>query len=77
MNRRIRVIFPTKNVRDASRILGQALPVAVVLILLPLSAHAQTGSSPFDSGLTAMQNLFTGTIAKVASPIAIVLGGYA
>jgi len=77
MNRRIRVVIPTKNVRNASRILCQALTVAVVLILLPLSAHAQSGSSPFDSGLTAMQNLFTGTIAKVASLIAIVLGGYA
>lgn len=36
MNRRIRVIIPTKNVRNASRILCQALPVALVLILLPL-----------------------------------------
>ncbi len=43
---------------------------------LTLAAHAQSGGSPFDSGLTAMQNLFTGTIAKVASLVAIVLGGY-
>lgn len=32
--------------------------------------------SPFDTGFTALQNLFTGTIAKVASLIAIVIGGY-
>jgi type IV secretion system protein VirB2 len=38
-------------------------------------AHAQSGS-PFDSGLISIQNLFTGTIAKVASLIAIVIGGY-
>lgn len=45
-------------------------------ILLPLAAHAQVSGSPFDSGFTALQNLFTGTIAKVASLIAIVIGGY-
>jgi type IV secretory pathway VirB2 component (pilin) len=47
------------------------------LLLLPLTAHAQTGSSPFDTGLTSLQTLFTGTIAKVSSLIAIVVGGYA
>ncbi len=45
------------------------------LALLPLTAHAQSGS-PFDSGLMSIQTLFTGTIAKVASLIAIVIGGY-
>lgn len=39
------------------------------------TAHAQSGS-PFDSGFTNLQTLFTGTIAKVASLIAIVIGGY-
>jgi hypothetical protein len=37
---------------------------------------AQAGGSPFDTGFTSLQNLFTGTIAKVASLIAIVVGGY-
>jgi type IV secretory pathway VirB2 component (pilin) len=32
--------------------------------------------TPFDTGFTAMQTLFTGTVAKVASLIAIVVGGY-
>jgi type IV secretory pathway VirB2 component (pilin) len=41
----------------------------------PALAHAQSGS-PFDTGFTAMQTLFTGTVAKVASLIAIVVGGY-
>lgn len=45
-------------------------------ILLPLVAHAQSSGSPFDTGFTALQTLFTGTIAKVASLIAIVIGGY-
>ncbi len=48
----------------------------LAMLMMPLAAHAQ-GGSPFDSGFTAMQTLFTGTVAKVTSLIAIVLGGYA
>ena len=51
-----------------------ALMVLSVLILAPLSVRAQ--GSPFDTGFNAIQNLFTGTIAKVASLVAIVIGGY-
>jgi hypothetical protein len=43
------------------------------LLLLPSIAKAQ---SPFDTGFTAIQTLFTGTVAKVASLVAIVIGGY-
>ena len=46
-----------------------------IVLLFPALAYAQSGS-PFDSGFTNLQNLFTGTIAKVASLIAIVIGGY-
>ena len=49
---------------DSSRMLG-----------LPIAALAQ-GGSPFDTGFTSIQTLFTGTIAKVASLVAIVIGGY-
>ena len=54
-----------------------ARPTAVVvaLLVMPVAALAQ-GGSPFDSGFTAIQALFTGTIAKVASLVAIVIGGY-
>jgi len=45
------------------------------LFVMPVAALAQ-GGSPFDSGFTAIQALFTGTIAKVASLVAIVIGGY-
>ena len=51
-----------------------ALMVLGVLILAPLAARAQ--GSPFDTGFNAIQGLFTGTIAKVASLVAIVIGGY-
>jgi type IV secretory pathway VirB2 component (pilin) len=51
-----------------------ALMVLSVLILAPLAAYAQ--GSPFDTGFNAIQGLFTGTIAKVASLVAIVIGGY-
>jgi hypothetical protein len=37
---------------------------------------ARTGP-PFDTGITAIQSLFTGTLPKVASLVAIVIGGYA
>ena len=49
------------------------LSLFALLLLFPALAVAQ---SPFDSGFTAMQTLFTGTVAKVASLIAIVVGGY-
>jgi type IV secretion system protein VirB2 len=48
-------------------------PLAVVLIA-SLAAHAQ--GTPLDTGFTNLQNLFTGTVAKVGSLIAIVVGGY-
>jgi type IV secretory pathway VirB2 component (pilin) len=41
---------------------------------MPVAALAQ--GSPFDTGFNAIQSLFTGTIAKVASLVAIVIGGY-
>jgi len=48
--------------------------VLTLLLVLPASALAQ--GSPFDTGFNAIQALFTGTIAKVASLVAIVIGGY-
>ena len=45
-----------------------------LLFLAPMAAMAQ--GSPFDTGFNAIQSLFTGTIAKVASLVAIVIGGY-
>ena len=33
---------------------------AFTVLLLPIAAHAQ---SPFDTGFTALQTLFTGTVA--------------
>ena len=48
-------------------------PLAVVLIA-SFAAYAQ--GTPLDTGFTNLQNLFTGTVAKVGSLIAIVVGGY-
>ncbi|HET9100748.1 MAG TPA: TrbC/VirB2 family protein [Acidobacteriaceae bacterium] len=50
--------------------------MATLPLLYPISAYAQQGGSPFDSGFTALETLFTGTVARVASLIAIVIGGY-
>jgi type IV secretory pathway VirB2 component (pilin) len=52
-------------------------PTAMLLTFLcvmPMAVMAQ--GSPFDTGFNAIQGLFTGTIAKVASLVAIVIGGY-
>jgi type IV secretory pathway VirB2 component (pilin) len=57
-----------------SPLVKTALTVLTFLLLVPVLAYAQ--GSPFDTGFTAIQNLFTGTIAKVASLVAIVIGGY-
>lgn len=52
------------------------LLMVTLSLLFPIAALAQAGGSPFDSGFTALETLFTGTIARVASLIAIVIGGY-
>jgi type IV secretion system protein VirB2 len=48
----------------------------ITLTLLLIAPALAVAQSPFDTGFTAMQALFTGTVAKVASLIAIVIGGY-
>jgi type IV secretory pathway VirB2 component (pilin) len=48
--------------------------LTLAILITPLAAHAQ--ASPFDTGFNSLQTLFTGTVAKVASLIAIVIGGY-
>jgi type IV secretory pathway VirB2 component (pilin) len=53
----------------------QPVTTLFLFMLFPTLALAQSGS-PFDTGFTALQALFTGTIGKVASLIAIVIGGY-
>jgi len=53
----------------------QSVTLFALLVLFPALALAQSGT-PFDTGFTNLQTLFTGTIAKVASLIAIVIGGY-
>jgi type IV secretory pathway VirB2 component (pilin) len=60
--------------RTSPRHARQTLTLVTVLVLFPALALAQSGS-PFDTGFTALQTLFRGTVAKVASLIAIVIGG--
>ena len=65
--RKIERLLQSKCVRPTAAVL-------TLLLVLPVTALAQ--GSPFDTGFTAIQSLFTGTIAKVASLVAIVIGGY-
>jgi type IV secretory pathway VirB2 component (pilin) len=75
MSSKIRPVFPLHTAHQLFKRLKPTSLIVFALCLLPLAAYAQTGS-PFDTGFTNMQNLFTGTVAKVASLIAIVIGGY-
>ena len=58
---------------QSMRRIRSGLSIFAFLVVFPALAF---GQSPFDTGFTAMQTLFTGTVAKVASLIAIVVGGY-
>jgi type IV secretion system protein VirB2 len=75
MSSHIRHVVPQRKVNAPQRCLRLSLLLPVLFLILPAMAYAQSGS-PFDTGLTSIQTLFTGTIAKVASLIAIVIGGY-
>lgn len=75
MSRSGEVKAPSRQWRDVrSRMAALKLPLLILLVFAPLAAQAQ--GSPFDTGFNALQTLFTGTVAKVASLIAIVIGGY-
>src|SRR5712692_1708381 len=72
-------LFRVHSIRQIERFLHSKYActttgVLALFFFLPVAAMAQ--GSPFDTGFTAIQSLFTGTIAKVASLVAIVIGGY-
>ena len=71
---RFRFSHPIKHLRRWKSTLTTAA-LLTLLPFIPITALAQ-GGSPFDTGFNAIQTLFTGTIAKVASLVAIVIGGY-
>jgi type IV secretion system protein VirB2 len=77
MSRTIRATIPKKTARAICWWMRFSATIATVCLFIPTAAHAQAGGTPFDTGFTAIQTLFTGTIAKVASLVAIVIGGYA
>ena len=75
MSRFTQVNGPPRKRREVrSRLTLTKASLLALLLLTPLALQAQ--GSPFDSGFNALQTLFTGTVAKVASLIAIVIGGY-
>jgi type IV secretory pathway VirB2 component (pilin) len=69
----LRVFHPRKHEPRSSRPNRRLkLLITVLPLLFPIAAYA----SPFDSGITSIQTLFRSTIARAASLIAIVIGGY-
>lgn len=67
----VRIIIPAATIERTKLYLTRG-DLLLCVFLFPIAAHA----SPFDSGISSIQTLFTGTIAKAASLIAIVIGGY-
>jgi type IV secretory pathway VirB2 component (pilin) len=65
---------PAKQAVGRALLAAPKLSLLALLLIVPLAAHAQ--GSPFDTGFNSLQTLFTGIVAKVASLIAIVIGGY-
>jgi type IV secretory pathway VirB2 component (pilin) len=61
---------PRSNKSSYHRCLKFLIPA--VTLLFPVAAYA----SPFDTGISSIQTLFTSTVARAASLIAIVIGGY-
>jgi type IV secretory pathway VirB2 component (pilin) len=75
MSRFTQVNGPPRKRREVrSQLTLTKASLLALLLLTPLALQAQ--GSPFDTGFNALQTLFTGTVAKVASLIAIVIGGY-
>src|SRR5437016_845148 len=72
MSRPVRIRNWFRKSPSAPRISESTLHTLGFLLLLSATAYAQ--GTPFDTGFQALQNLFTGTVAKVASLIAIVIG---
>ena len=75
MSSRIRIAISQMTAQASHRWMRLSTLIPAVCLFLPIAALAQSGS-PFDTGFTSIQTLFTGTIAKVASLVAIVIGGY-
>jgi len=75
MSIKIRIPSSMKTAQELLRWMRLSTLIPAVCLLFPMAALAQ-GGSPFDTGFTSIQTLFTGTIAKVASLVAIVIGGY-
>ena len=69
---RIRIIIPAATMERTKLYFVRGAVLLLCVLIFPLAAHA----SPFDTGISSIQTLFTGTIAKAASLIAIVIGGY-
>jgi type IV secretory pathway VirB2 component (pilin) len=71
---------PLRLISDRIRRIPSSLRIpefpTLLMLFLLLSATANAQGTPLDTGFTNLQNLFTGTVAKVGSLIAIVVGGY-
>lgn len=70
----LRSIFRKAHERGRELGVARCLPLLAVFAVACVPAFAQ-GSDPWTTGVTALQTLFTGTVAKGLSLVAIVVGG--
>ena len=75
MPRSVRLCF-SRLIKHLRRRKSPLITAAMLALLFFMPMRALAQGSPFDTGFNAIQSLFTGTIAKVASLVAIVIGGY-
>ena len=76
MSRRIRVVIPSQRVQTCAVGSRSRLPLCLCMLLLVSAGGTCAIWFTVRHGLHYLQTLFTGTVAKVASLIAIVIGGY-
>ena len=75
MSSRIRIAISQMTAHAFHRWMHISALIPAVCLLVPIAVLAQSGS-PFNTGFASIQMPFIGIIAKVASLVAIVAGGY-
>lgn len=70
----LRLFFEKAHQRASRSGLYRALPLIALFTVIAVPAFAD-GTDPWTTGVTALQTLFTGTVAKGLSLVAIVVGG--
>jgi type IV secretion system protein TrbC len=66
---------PTPRYPECFRLALRPAELSIALLVLACPALAQTGTSPWENAVSALQTAFTSTIARGLSLVAIVVAG--